>query len=105
LASIVCAALGADRELELFEVGVRELPETARRLGAALVILEQDDGALNGLSRELLRCCPDVRLLLLARDSREGFVWELRPERLVLGELSIEKLRKTVSRLAHREVA
>ena len=63
------------------------------------------DGELSELSRELLRDWPDVRVLLLARDGREGFLWELRPHRVVLGELSIETLRESVRRLAHQEVA
>jgi hypothetical protein len=105
LASIVRTALGVDPGLELFETSPRDTPGTARRLEAQVVILEQDDGALSAVSRELLRCWPDVRVLLLARDGREAFVWELRPHRVVLGELSIETLRETVRRLAHQEVA
>ena len=105
LASIVRKALDVDPELELLETDLRDIPVTARRLEAHLVILEQDDGALSALSRELLRCWPDVRVLLLARDCREAFVWELQPHRVVLGELSIDALRETVRRLAHQAVA
>jgi hypothetical protein len=105
LASIVRTALGVDPGLELFETSPREVPEMARRVEAHVAILEQDDGALTTVSRELLHCWPDVRVLLLARDGREAFVWERRPRRVVLGELSIETLRETVHRLAHQEVA
>lgn len=105
LASIVRTALGVDPGLELFETMPDEIPGAVRRLEPQLVILEQDDGELSELSRELLRDWPDVRVLLLARDGREGFLWELRPHRVVLGELSIETLRESVRRLAHQEVA
>jgi hypothetical protein len=105
LASIVRTALGVDPELELYETDPNDIPGTARRLEAHLVILEQDDGALSQVSRELLRCWPDARVLLLARDCREAFIWELQPNRIVLGELSIETLRETVRRIAHQEVA
>jgi hypothetical protein len=104
LASIVRAALGVEPGLELFETSPRDVPDMARRIEAHLVILEQDDGDLNAVSHELLRSWPTIRVLLLARDGREAFVWELRPHRVVLGELSIETLRETVHRLAHQEV-
>ena len=105
LASIVRTALGVEPDLELFETSPDDIPGTARNLDAHLIILEQDDGALSEVSRDLLRCGSDVRVLLLARDCREAFVWELQPHRLVLGELSIDALRETVRRLAHQEVA
>lgn len=106
LASIVRNALGVDPGLELFETDDPvEMPMLARSLEAHVVIMEQDDGALGGLSRELLRCCPGVRVLLLARDGREAFVWELQPHRIVLGELSTASLCETVRQLVRQEVA
>jgi hypothetical protein len=106
LASIVRNALGVDPGLELFETDDPDIvPVLARQLEAQVVIVEQDDGRLSGLSRELLRCWPDVRVLLLAKDGREAFVWELQPHRSALGELSTASLCETVRRLARQEVA
>jgi hypothetical protein len=106
LASIVRNALRVDPGLELFETDdLVMVPEMARRLEAQVVIVEQDDGALSELARELLRCWPDIRVLLLAKDGREAFVWELQPHQSVLGELSIASLCETVLRLVRQEVA
>lgn len=105
LASIVRTALAIDPILDVFEASPQDAPGAARRLEAQLVILEEENGELSTLAGEVLRCWPDVRVMLLARDGREAFLWELRPHRVALGELSTDALRETVRHLGHQAVA
>jgi DNA-binding NarL/FixJ family response regulator len=105
LASIVRNALHVAPGLEVFETDdPDEAPMLARRLEAQVVIVEQGDGTLSDRSLELLRCQPDVRVLLLANDGREGFVWALQPHQRVLGELSTASLCGVVRQLVGQEV-
>src|SRR6266496_1787608 len=100
LASIVRSALGVDPDWELVEADDREsLPDLAKRLEPDVVILEQNGGDLTGSCCELLWAAPGLKVLLLANDGREAFVWELRPERVPLGGISTAALRETVRRL------
>ncbi|MFL5493834.1 MAG: hypothetical protein ACJ8DC_05535 [Gemmatimonadales bacterium] len=106
LASIVRSALGVDPDWELFEADEREsLPELARRLEPDVVILEQNGGDLTASCCELLWAAPGLKVLLLANDGREAFVWELRPERVPLGGISTSALREAVRRLIRESVA
>jgi DNA-binding NarL/FixJ family response regulator len=65
--------------------------EAAERTEAQFVVADVGVTELAGVER-LLEVLPHVKLLGIARDGRQGFLYELRPQRIPLGELSPETL-------------
>lgn len=88
-----------DRERDMSIVGecsarddlVRRL--TALRADVAIVGVEQAGRRQDiGFVEACLRALPSLRLLLIARSGREALLYELRPQKTPLGELSREGL-------------
>ena len=64
--------------------------------GVDVAILAGDGGALTRRAHELLRVRPLLRILAVGRGGREGSLYELRPHRTPLGELSSQVLLEAV---------
>jgi DNA-binding NarL/FixJ family response regulator len=60
---------------------------TIREGGACVVITQRDDRAGQSIDR-FLGAGPGVRVLALSTDGRDGAVYELQPEKHLLGEIS-----------------
>lgn len=69
-----------------------ELGPAVERLGGERYVLIGTNGLDPGTLRELLGRHPHAKLLSLAHDGRETFLYELRPHRQPLGSLSPETL-------------
>ena len=59
---------------------------------ADVAILAGDDGVLTRRAHELLKVRPLLRILAVGQGGREGSLYELRPHRTPLGELSSQVL-------------
>jgi DNA-binding NarL/FixJ family response regulator len=65
--------------------------EAAEHTDAQFVLADLGVTEPAGVER-LLEVLPQVKVLGIARDGRQGFLYELRPQRIPLGELSPETL-------------
>ena len=72
-----------------------DLIETVQSTGARLVITDTRTAACEQVPR-LLRAEPRVRVLGIANDGLESDLYELRPHRVRLGEVSPESLVQTI---------
>jgi hypothetical protein len=75
------------------DVSMRDFGDPDALAAAAdVAILAGDGGALTRRAHELLRVRPFLRILAVGRGGREGSLYELRPHRTPLGELSAHVL-------------
>jgi DNA-binding NarL/FixJ family response regulator len=65
-----------------------ELPEALEATDADFVVAALDDPTLTESYLSLLEERPRLRVLALAGEGRRGFLWELRPRRVPIGEVS-----------------
>jgi DNA-binding NarL/FixJ family response regulator len=69
-----------------------ELEAVASRTAAEFVIVGLGDGDLPKAYLKALEARPRLRVLSLVGDARRAYLWQLRPERVPLGEVSPERL-------------
>lgn len=87
-------ALGSERDIELFEAPAgASLPQAVGAARADVVVIGNDDPAL---AAEVLRDRSSVRVLAVTGDARNLLLYELRPLRIELGELSRDALLREV---------
>jgi DNA-binding NarL/FixJ family response regulator len=72
--------------------GDGELLEAAVRTDAGFVIVAVGDPASSEVQLDLLAHRPLTKVLALAGEGRDAVLWELRPERALLGEISSDRL-------------
>jgi DNA-binding NarL/FixJ family response regulator len=77
-----------------------ELLELTRSLRPDVVIMGLDESGLPGFGWDLYAGDPLLRVLGVMGEGRQTFVYELRPHRTPLGELSPEELVAAVRRMA-----
>lgn len=82
-----------------------ELRELTHRFRPDVVIMGLDEPGVAGVGWEVYAGDPLLRVLGVAGEGRQIFVYELRPHRTALGELSPEDLTATVRRLANERLA
>jgi DNA-binding NarL/FixJ family response regulator len=75
-----------------------ELPAALSRLDTELVIWRREAIDAPEIDRRLFADHPSLKVLVLEDDGRHGFLWELRPHREALGELSPSLLLATIRR-------
>jgi DNA-binding NarL/FixJ family response regulator len=94
LREIVMHLLGKQPDIEWVVVNepAEDLPALVRRKAPEVVVLGQTDDELPRVGVRLLRENPALRVLGIAGDGRHAFVYELRPHREPLGELSPDGL-------------
>jgi len=68
------------------------LATTARATEADVIILQLDDSELPAECGALFDARPRIRLLGVAGDGRRTFLYDLRPQRTALGEVSPQRL-------------
>jgi len=71
--------------------GSTDLPATAARLGAAVVVMGSAAGSRSTISA-LLQARPSTRVLTIADDAGQVMLYRLMPEEVALGELSPARL-------------
>ena len=90
LADVLKGIVRADDQIEIVGelTDASDLIEVSRRVNADLVIVSLRNGELPEACRALLAARPGMRVLGLAGQGSHGFLWELRPHRMTLGEIS-----------------
>jgi len=101
LCDILAAVLSAEPDMEV--VGVLpsrgKLRATVAETKADVVVLALEDSELPEDCGRLLHAHPRMRVLGVASDGRRGFLYELRPLKAPLGELSPQGLVETIRTL------
>jgi hypothetical protein len=90
-----CKVVGELASMEHVVAGVRW-----KRADVVLVGLE--GGALARPLETALRQCPRLRILAVERNGQRMFAFELQPQRVALGDLSLPELLKTLESLPPR---
>jgi len=100
LCDIITGVIATESDMEI----VGRLPDrlallsATTDLGADVVVLGIEDAALPDDCAALFDARPSVRVLGVATDDGSAFLWELRPQRVSLGEVSpqglVEAIRK-----------
>jgi hypothetical protein len=87
---VVKGILAGESDIELIgEASMRDFGDPdAPAAGADVAILAGDGGSLTRRAHELLMVRPLLRILAVGKGGREGSLYELRPHRTPLGELS-----------------
>jgi hypothetical protein len=74
----------------------RELVAAVRATAADFVVLTVDVRRRRGFCADLLAREPGLKILAVAGDGRRGYLYELLPHELALGELTPQKLVEAV---------
>jgi AmiR/NasT family two-component response regulator len=103
LGDIIMAALAAEKGLrlvgeassegELIDLCTREQPD--------VVVLGALDADAEAIGHRLLVRCPYAKVVALTSNGRATFLFELRPYKVQLGELSPKDLGRIVARIIH----
>lgn len=75
---------------------VSDIQELVGRTGAHVVICHLDDTAASEVANELFAPHRWVKVIAVRDDGRQAVLWELRPQRSVLGDLSPDLLIEAV---------
>jgi hypothetical protein len=88
----VIAGVVADHHSRMRIVGeipsLADLPRKVARLRADIVILRSAEPKAPEPARAVLHDCPHARVLAITSDGKLGFMWELLPRCIPLGEVS-----------------
>jgi hypothetical protein len=95
LAEVVQAIVSADERLLIVGTldDAADLLEVSRRRRAHVVVVVMDGDELPAACRELLHARPRTLIVGLAEQGHAGVLWEMRPSRTLIGELSPATLR------------
>lgn len=73
----------------------------ARRTRCDVVVVGETEEEARREYAPLLFGKPGIRVLAIAADGKTGQLYELRPKRIALGELSVDSLRQAISDCRH----
>jgi chemotaxis response regulator CheB len=76
-----------------------ELPDVMRRTGAEVVVCGLDEATAEQVNAQVLGPRARVKVMAIQDDGRRAVLWELRPNRREIGDLSIPVLVETVRHL------
>jgi hypothetical protein len=95
LAELVKGIASADQRLRIVGTldDAADLLDVSRRRRPHVVVVVIDGDELPAACRELLDARPRTRIVGLAEQGRAGVLWEMRPVRTPIGELSPDTLR------------
>ena len=100
LGEIIIAALAKENLVHI--VGEAEndvdLVDVCTRVKPDAVVMGVSDSESDAIGHRLLRQCPFARLFALALDKRVTYLFELKPQKTMIGELSARDLAQTVVR-------
>jgi hypothetical protein len=77
-------------------IGDEDLLAAVRRTRANVVLAEQHTYDERKTYAPLLYRRPQLRIVIIAGDGRTGFLYELRPQRVVLDDMSADTLCKSI---------
>jgi hypothetical protein len=77
-------------------IGDEDLLAAVQRTRANVVVAQQDTDDEREKYASLLLRRPRLRLVAIAGDGRTGLLYELRPQRVALGKMSADTLRKSI---------
>jgi DNA-binding NarL/FixJ family response regulator len=104
LREIVREVVANEPDLEVVDEADRDAALAAiRASGACVVITQREEPACESIGR-WLDTRPQVRVLALSSDGRDGAVYELRPEKRLLGEISPPTLLAAIRDELHANV-
>jgi DNA-binding NarL/FixJ family response regulator len=106
LRDIVGSLLTAHDDFEVVAefTDASELCSAVERTAADVVILGLEDSELPDVGCQLLWERPSTKVLGIAADGRKAFLYELRPHRIPLGEVSPDSLVDAVRKGSHGNV-
>jgi chemotaxis response regulator CheB len=76
-----------------------ELPDVVRRTGAEVVVCALDEATAEQVSVRVLEPHTRLKVVAIQDDGRRAVLWELRPNRREIGDLSVPELVETVRHL------
>jgi DNA-binding NarL/FixJ family response regulator len=76
-----------------------EFPDVMQRTGAEVVVCGLDEATAEQVSARVLEPRARVKIVAIQDDGRRAVLWELRPNRREIGDLSIPVLVETVRHL------
>ena len=80
-------------------------PDVVARIGADILIASEGDEAKPERWISLLRKAPNLKVLVLEKSGRTAMLYELRPHRIALGEVSKSGLVDAIRAATRNEVA
>lgn len=83
----------------------RDRPASGRRRGVDVVITGLEDGRLDERYTQLMQADPRLKVLGITVDGRRAFLFELRPRRILLGDVSPDGLLDAIRSTARSEDA
>jgi DNA-binding NarL/FixJ family response regulator len=75
----------------------------AGRTHADVVILGLNDAEFPGVSTHLLSEYPHIKILGVTEDGRRAYLYELRPQKVAVGEVSPQGLLKAIRSAVHAQ--
>ena len=105
LGEIILNALAGEQAVRVVGIAETEDPlvELCRRKRPDVVVLGSLDTDAESICRRLLHSTPRVKVVALTSNGRTTFLFELRPHKVELGELSPGELADAVTKVASRE--
>lgn len=76
-----------------------ELPDAVRRTGAEVVVCALDEATAEQVGVRVLEPHARMKVVAIQDDGRRAVLWELRPNRREIGDLSIPEFVETVRHL------
>jgi len=94
LRSIIRDILAGEPDMEVVGElpGQAEVPAMVRQTGATFVIVRQTGPDTPAIFQDLLAAQSPTRVLAIADEGRVAILYELRPQRIPIGELSAARL-------------
>ena len=98
LGEIVLSALASEQDLRVLGAvdSEQQLLDLCDRVRPDVVVVAAVDAELEAMGRRVLMRCPSIKLFALAADGLKTYLFELRPHRVEMGELSSHDLARVV---------
>jgi hypothetical protein len=98
LGEIVLSALTSEKDLRVLGAvdSEEDLLDLCDRVQPDVVVVAAADAEVDAMGRRVLMRCPSTKLFALAADGLKTCLFELRPHRVEMGELSPRDLARVV---------
>jgi DNA-binding NarL/FixJ family response regulator len=82
----------------ILEMKAHESVDRLRNFAPELILICLNPAFRDDIGEKILRVLPSARVIVFSRDKRDGYLYETRPTRATLSDISPEKLVKAISR-------
>lgn len=82
----------------ILEMKAHESLDRLKDLAPELVLICLNPAFRDDIGEKILRALPAARVIVFSRDKRDGYLYETRPTRATLSDISPEKLVKAIDR-------